>query len=341
MEKSGMSGLRVAMFVRPQEHYSLLLYRNAMASRLPTHGIDLHEFVPGSEIPINCDIVWDPGLGMRNVPDILSKAKIPVVVTVLGLRSFGVSLESLAATDDQLASEQALRRVVLTGWEGLRRTLAGAIAISKSCANEVVSHLGVPRQMVHPIHLAVDREVFAPHLPIPRVPRDYLLHVSLGGVSRKNLARMLEAYERIPADMRIPLLIKIQEALPSLALPAGARILPGHCSEADLLQYYRGARCLLYPSIYEGFGLPILEAMSCGCPVITSNSTACAEVAADAALLVDPLSVDAISSAMCTLLQDDDLARDLAEKGLRRADDFDWDKTATQHAELFRTIARR
>ena len=129
--------------------------------------------------------------------------------------------------------------------------------------------------------------------------------------------------------------------MPDMALTEDVQIVPGHCSEEELAGYYRGARCMVFPSIYEGFGLPILEAMSSGCPVITANSTACAEIAADAALLVDPLSVDAIADAMRTLLQDDDLALDLAKKGLRRADDFDWNVTAAQHAELFRAIARR
>jgi glycosyltransferase involved in cell wall biosynthesis len=333
--------MRIAMLTRPQEHYSLLLYRNAMAERLPAFGIELHEFAPDGQIPVDCDIVWDPGQGMRHVPEVLFGSRMPIIVTVLGLRSFGASIEDLAVADDEFASERALKTEVQAGWEGLRRTLAGVIAISKSCANEVVSHLGVPHQLVHPIYLAVERAVFVPQLPILRVPRDYFLHVSLGGTSRKNLARMLEAYERMPADMRIPLLIKFQGRLPSVALPAGVKIVPGHCSDADLAKYYRGARCLLFPSIYEGFGLPILEAMSCGCPVITSNSTACAEIAGGAALLVDPLSTESIASAMIALLRDDDLALELAEKGRQRAAQFDWDITAAAHARLFSEIAHR
>jgi glycosyltransferase involved in cell wall biosynthesis len=341
MPISNARGTRVAMLTRPQEHHSLLLYREALVRRLPAHGIDLQAFAPDSEISPDCDIVWDPGLGMRQVPEVLCTAAIPVVVTVLGLRSFGAPIEASAASDNELAAERALRAKVQAGWQRLRPKLAGAIAISKTCANEVISNFGVPREAVHAIHLAVERAVFAPPSPRRRVPRDYLLHVSLAGVARKNLLRILEAYERLPADVRIPLLVKFQKPLDGLALPAGVEIVTGHCSDAELAQYYHGARCLLYPSIYEGFGLPILEAMSCGCPVITSDSFACAEVAGDAALLVDPLSTQSIANALRTVLRDDDVARDLAERGLKRAAQFDWDTTAAAHARLFSDIARR
>jgi glycosyltransferase involved in cell wall biosynthesis len=330
----------VAILVRPHEHYSLLLYRDALRRRLPQYGIDLREFEPGADIPPDCDILWDPGLGMRKVPDILLDAKIPVVATVLGLRSFATSIETMPVDENELAAERALKSEVQAGWQGLHRTLAAAIAISNSCANDLISGLGVPRALVHTIYLAVDRTVFTPRSPILRVPRDYLFHVSLVGSSRKNFARMLAAYEQLSPGLRIPFLIKYQGDPSSLSLPAGVRVLPGHCPDAELAQYYRGARCLLFPSIYEGFGLPILEAMSCGCPVITSISTACSEIAGGAALLVDPLSTESIATAMGEILRDDDLALDLAAKGIRRAGQFDWDKAAVEHAHLFRAITQ-
>jgi glycosyltransferase involved in cell wall biosynthesis len=98
-------------------------------------------------------------------------------------------------------------------------------------------------------------------------------------------------------------------------------------SDDELASLYSGARGLLYPSLYEGFGLPILEAMASGCPVLTSNCTAMPEIAGDAAILVDPLSVGSIAEGI-RFLADDSWARSLAQKGVLRCRDFSWERTA-------------
>ena len=175
---------------------------------------------------------------------------------------------------------------------------------------------------------------------ITRVPRDHILHLALGNLPRKNLARMLAAYDQLPANRRLPFLIKLSETPVGLTLPAGTRIVAGHRPTSALAGLYQSARCLLFPSIYEGFGLPILEAMSCGCPVITSRAGACAEVAGAAALLVDPLDTRAIADALARLQEDDTLALDLSRRGLQRAGDFSWDACARAHVTIFRDVAR-
>ncbi|MCB0404609.1 MAG: glycosyltransferase family 4 protein [Bdellovibrionales bacterium] len=116
------------------------------------------------------------------------------------------------------------------------------------------------------------------------------------------------------------------------------KVLP-HVPDADLPALYQGARCFLYPSLYEGFGLPILEAMACGTPVVASNNTALPETGGEAALWVPPLDTEKLSQALCELLQSSILRRELQEKGLHRASQFSWDTVAeTTYQTLLRNI---
>ena len=125
-------------------------------------------------------------------------------------------------------------------------------------------------------------------------------------------------------------------------LPADARngvVLTGYVGEQDKVALLGGAEALVYPSLYEGFGLPVLEAMACGTPVVTSDVSALPEIAGDAALLVDPRDPEAIASAMRRILGDEDLRRDLAERGSSRAAGFTWEETARRTAGVLHEAA--
>jgi glycosyltransferase involved in cell wall biosynthesis len=105
---------------------------------------------------------------------------------------------------------------------------------------------------------------------------------------------------------------------------------------------YSGATVFVFPSLYEGFGLPVLEAMACGVPVVTSNVSATAEVAGDAAMLVDPLSEGYIAEGMRRLLRDEDLRSELRERGLARASTFSWRRAADETVAVYeRALASR
>ena len=108
-----------------------------------------------------------------------------------------------------------------------------------------------------------------------------------------------------------------------------------HASDQDIISLYSEADVFVYPSLYEGFGLPVLEAMACGCPVITSNVSSLPEVAGDAAILVDPQDPNAIARAIITVLKDDKLKRELSERGVEQAKKFSWEKTAQDFLEVF------
>lgn len=160
----------------------------------------------------------------------------------------------------------------------------------------------------------------------------YLLCVS-NRKAHKNEPRVMEAFSRANIDPRIRLVFT---GAPSDELSALCRrldlrqriVFAGRVPEAELPGFYRGALALIFPSLYEGFGLPVIEAMACGTPVLTSNTTSLPEIAGDAALLVNPLSVDEIAVGIERLCRDPELREHLRQKGLSRAKQFCWDDVA-------------
>ena len=181
------------------------------------------------------------------------------------------------------------------------------------------------------------------------LPGEYLLF--LGTLEpKKNLPALLRAYAaaRSRAPSLPPLVVAgktgwiyepIFETWRELRLQEAVRFL-GFVPNADVVPLMSGARAFLFPSLYEGFGLPVLEAMACGTPVITSNVSSLPEVAGDAAITVDPHSVEELAHAIEKLAFDDTLHRALRERGLRRAAVFTWRRCAEQTMEVYRRVAR-
>jgi glycosyltransferase involved in cell wall biosynthesis len=167
--------------------------------------------------------------------------------------------------------------------------------------------------------------------------RDYLLFA--GNIEpRKNLLALIEAYNRLRARMRVgPCLAiaggegwknqAIHQAAAASPFAADIRFL-GYAQDTDLPALMSGALAFVYPAIYEGFGLPPLEAMACGTPVISSNRSSLPEVVGDAALLVDPDDRPGLADAMASIVEHDPLREDLRERGLKQAQRFSWDETA-------------
>lgn len=117
--------------------------------------------------------------------------------------------------------------------------------------------------------------------------------------------------------------------------------MPGYVADADLPALYSAATAFVYPSLYEGFGLPPLEAMACGTPVITSSVSSLPEVVGEAAILVDPKDVGALASALQRILKDRQLREELSRRGRERAKLFTWDQTAEKTLEVYRLVAGR
>ncbi len=177
------------------------------------------------------------------------------------------------------------------------------------------------------------------------IPANYILFV--GSIEpRKNLVSLLKAYAFLPREIRkgYKLLLagfegwKNKEFFLLLDKLKGSVEYRGYVDDETLAGLYRNATCFVYPSLYEGFGLPPLEAMACGCPVVVSNVASLPEVCGDAAHYVDPHDVEGIAEGMYKVLTDNALRQSLIQKGLERARLFSWEKSAREHLKVFEEV---
>ena len=272
-------------------------------------------------------------------------ARLPTVVTIHDLGTF--VRPDLHPRTRVLRARAALPVVA--------RRAAAVIVPSRSVEAEVVAWLGLRPERVRVIPEA-PADAFRRPVPsaevaaaLARYGLDPGFFLAVGALEpRKNLGRVAEALDLLSGERG--------EAVPPLVVagPAGwkfdsleGRVRPpgvvdgvrflGFVPDPDLRALMDAARGLLYPSLYEGFGLPVVEAMAAGLPVVTSCSGALAELAAGAALLVDPLDIESIAAAMRQLLDDEALHRRLVELGRARAAEYTWERTARQTLDVYRT----
>jgi glycosyltransferase involved in cell wall biosynthesis len=218
-------------------------------------------------------------------------------------------------------SERAYRKLVY-GWTV--RTSRLVITISEHAARVLSERLGVPAEKLRPIHLGIDHERFGPG-DEEREP--FLLYPALGW-PHKNHARLFDAFALLRRTHRELELVLTGYTGPT---PEGVRAL-GRVPADELARLYRTAAALVFPSLYEGFGQPPLEAMACGCPVAASNVTSLPEVCGDAARLFNPRSAEAIAVAVEDVLAHPDEWR---RKGFDRAAAFTWEATARAHDDVY------
>jgi glycosyltransferase involved in cell wall biosynthesis len=232
---------------------------------------------------------------------------------------------------------------------------AGIVAVSEATRRDLLELYPVDPERVAVIHHGVDADRFRPAPPeeVERIRRrhgiegPYLLF--LGGLEpRKNLPALVRAWSRLPDDTRPGLVLagasvpwnpegrtELHRTLASLAAPVRDRVtLTGYVGHRDKVALLTGARALAFPSLYEGFGFPILEAMAVGTPVVTSDVSSMPEVAGDAAVLVDPRDEEALADGLARVIDDDALFERLRAAGLERVRGFDWDRSARAHAEV-------
>jgi glycosyltransferase involved in cell wall biosynthesis len=233
------------------------------------------------------------------------------------------------------------------------RAADAVLTDSARSREDIVTHLHVAPERVVVVPLAADRR-FRPMEavevdPVLRrygVERPYILYV--GSLeARKNLPRLLEAYARLRQwSARWTLVIvgarrvkasPIFEAARRLCLEPHVRF-TGYVDDDHLPALYAGADLFVFPSLYEGFGLPVLEAMASGTPVVTSNTSSLPEVAGDAALMVDPTCVEALAEAMQRVLSDENFRAALRQRGLQRAAGFSWERTARETVAVYEKV---
>lgn len=329
--------MRIAVLIRKHDGLSLVRYRESVMRELQFLGGTLMLFSENEPIPPECDLVWDPGMGRNRLPlPGFRNLERPVIVTLHGSATFTMKWREVysdlfEAIRDKWANVAAMRE-----WACFRNKVAAVIAVSRYGAREASLVYKIPSDRITPIYHGVDRSVFFPEENLPDKTESYLLHVS-AYQPKKNVDRLLDAYGQLPVATR-PKLIVVSPGFRKKPKITGLSIIDRSLTSSELANLYNNALGFIFPSLHETFGLPIAEAMACGCPVITSFDTACAEVAGDAALLVNPRSTEDIAQAMARLINEPELRIKLRQKGLARASQFTWAQTAHLHMMVFRSV---
>jgi glycosyltransferase involved in cell wall biosynthesis len=237
-------------------------------------------------------------------------------------------------------------------YEGIRKAM-GVIAVSESTKDDLIQYLSIPEERINVVYEGIDHNLFQ---PVPQRKFDYPYILFVGSEQpRKNLTTLLKAFSQLKREPRFKdlKLVKVGSAggqaidfrsqtieiIKSLNI-SNEVIFTNFVPEEDLSTYYSGAEVFVLPSLYEGFGFPVVEAMACGCPVITSNISSLPEVVGDAAIMVNPQNADSLARAMRQVLIDSGLSNNMIKKGLVQAKKFTWEKAAEQTMEVYNSLKK-
>lgn len=242
------------------------------------------------------------------------------------------------------------------------RKAPAIVTDSEYSRKEITSYTGISGNKIHVIPIAPKsstllnpspdrlREVLLKHGIDPKLP--YMLHIGVHE-KRKNLTRLIEAFAHFLQEISRPYLLVLvgqpgpkQDLDDSRSIKNAIReyhledqvILTGYVSDHDLPAFYRGANFFIFPSLEEGFGIPILEAFNLELPVAAANVSSLPEVCGEAAVLFDPYNVEDIKDAMLRLARDNSLRTELISRGCKQASLFNWDKTASKLIRLFEEV---
>lgn len=328
-----------------------LLPFNFRAIRVPRPGLGrltpliTHQFLlPRLLRSLGVDIFHSPFVSRDiSIPGVPAWQPVKTVVTIHDLIPLRFSRELLS-----LPRKRWFYRWQLCA----AKHCAHILCDSESSRKDVIQLVGCHVDQVTTVLLGCDHGdsgkstvVYPARLPCDR---PYILHVG-GDFMNKNVGTLLEAYHKLRTHRRIQhalILVgayyrtqaEVRSRFPSIINDV---VLLKDVSRESLLSLYRDASLFVFPSVYEGFGLPVLEAMANKVPVITSNRSSLPEVVGDAAVLVDPLDIDGLASAILTLLTDNDLREQFRMRGLQRAREFSWEKTAKATLQVYQAVAKQ
>lgn len=349
-ERYALEIIRALIEVAPEQQYVLYFNQPPPPDLLPRSSRVRWRVIPARRFwtlgRLSLEMVRRPPdvlfVPAHSLPPILPRAS---VATVHDLGYLHFPGEHPPAT-------RLLRRLS-NRWSARRATQV--VAISGATRDDLVRHDGVPTERITVVHHGKapwfqpvqDRDQLAAVQARYDLDRPYFIFV--GTLQpRKNLERLLAAFDQLAVTHPKPLLAlvggigwqteRLRHALAGIRARDRVRLL-GYVPDDELPALYSGSLALAFPSLYEGFGLPALEAMACGAPVLTSSTSSLPEVVGQAGLLVDPLSTEAIAAGLGRLADDPELRRTLGERGRLRASLFTWEHAAHQTLAVLRAAA--
>jgi glycosyltransferase involved in cell wall biosynthesis len=327
--------MKLGVYISKKYVTSIKVYTDEVISQLQKLGVEIYKFSDDDKVPQNVDCYWDSRCSGGGAPvRKLMFLKRPLVVTLHGVGNQFLPKNLSINSNIKWYNKHRANWRNFFSWMYFKSRVNAVITVSQYAKEEIVRFLKIDEQLITPIYHGVNKEIFYP--PIEKTERKYLLHIS-SYQPKKNVDRIIEAYNILPEKERIPMKIVAPGYKKQIIVP-GLEITTQKITHQQAADLYRGARAFVFPSLHESFGMPIAEAMVCGCPVITSNITACPEIVGDAGILVNPESVLEISNAMLKLLQEEELFKQVQSNALKRAEAFSWEKSAEEHLKIFKSV---
>jgi len=320
-------------------------YSQELARRLPVRTIESRRYLSFWQTLRLAGIIW-------KVKDIVHLPNQHFArYALFRRRPFIVTVHDIARFRFNFDRESLLERLMLKlDVLGIKRA-AHIIATSQHTRDDLVQYLGIPEDKITVIYNGSDCRVFKPlNGEGEFLNGRFILYVG-SERPRKNLGRLFEAFARLKPEFDGLKLVKVgpvgrsrsyrQDTMRKLSCLAimDDVVFVDYVPESDLAGYYTSAELLAYPSLYEGFGLPPLEAMCSGCPVVTSNTSSLPEVVGEAGIMVSPDDTNGWVEAMKRVLTDRGLRDEMVKKGLTQSKKFSWDRTAQQTLEVYRKFA--
>ncbi len=317
---TGIGRVADEVLSRHPPDWNIVEIRNGKKNAAPLTPIDLAKEISR----IKADIFWSPGF----MPPIYYE-KTPVVLTVHDLTHLHYY---------KLHHKLYYNYII----KHLAKKASSVITVSDFSRNEFLSWSGINHEKVHRIHNGVSAE-FSSTGPVTDIGYSYILYVG-NRRSYKNVIGLIRAFAKSGLSSKGFILAlsggpdeSYLQVENELGLSGSIRYL-GFIPESQLPSVYRGAHALAFVSLYEGFGLPVLEAMACGVPVLTSTTSSLPEIAGGAALLVDPKNIEEIATGLQSICLNKELRNQLITKGLKNSSIFSWDRTANQYWNTFSKI---
>lgn len=331
------SKLHVGVYLSPTVPQSFRVYAANIQKHFHGLGVEVIPFSDAYSLPRHADVLWDIRSGGGNPPIEFMLGGPPLVITVHGFAPTSLSGWDYFKTFRGVIMSRRWAKEKHAAWLRMKDGVSALIAVSEFSRGEAARFTGIDASRIVVCHHGVECEHFSP--AIDGKKERYFLHIS-NNEPRKNLDRIVRAFGSLDPRHDVQLLLKLPQDQTRLYQGRlGVRIVAGMISTAELSELYRRALGFVFPSLYEGFGMPILEAMASGCPVITSTASACPEVAGNAAILVNPKDQYALERAMNTLACSEQERNRLSSAGLERVKGFDWKTSAICHAQVLRQAA--
>lgn len=316
-------------------------FQNAEQKIVDKKGLKWHTSVLKYLYVENVDVYFSPTSYI--IPAIHDPKKLKVVMTVHDLVAF-------------LFPQKHNRKAVFTEKFTLKKALkkaAKVLSVSENTKTDLCSRFKCNEDLVEIVPNAacdifepIPREAYEDYLNAHEIPEKFIF--SVGTLEpRKNLSTLIKSFARVvKANPDYHLLIagkegwmfeEIFKKVHELEIENNVKFL-GYVPERDLVYLYNSARAFVYPSLYEGFGIPPLEALQSGCPVITSNLSALPEVVGDAAIKIDPKDENALTEAIFTLINNNELREELIKKGFKQAKKYSWKTSAQKFLDIIREL---